>query len=67
MGRSAELTVENIGKMDRDHLIETLRYLRCGFDLDFTDEYLGSISLERLRHILLAASLHARRQPNGCI
>jgi hypothetical protein len=35
-----------------------LHRLRCRFQLDFTDDFLESVSLERLRHIALAASLH---------
>ncbi len=44
--------------MDREGLIETLRRMRCEFPMDFTDDYLASLSIERLKHIVLAASLH---------
>jgi len=44
--------------MSRADLIAALRGLRCTFKLDFTQEYLHSASLDRLRHIYLAASLH---------
>ena len=46
--------------MSRSQLIRTVRRLNCPFTLDFADEYLQSISLERLRHIVLAACLRAR-------
>lgn len=58
--------VSMISRMDRDELKNMLRSLRCKFKLDFTDEFLATVSIERLRHILLAAVLHANnvvRQP----
>ena len=45
--------------MDRAKLIRYVRRLKCDFELDFTDEFLRSVSLERLRHIALAAGIHA--------
>ena len=45
--------------MDRPELIESLRGMKCPFELDFSDEFLGSISIERLRHILMAATMHS--------
>lgn len=53
-----DMLVASITAMDRGQLITTLREMQCVFPLDFTDEFLGTISLERLRHITLAASLH---------
>jgi hypothetical protein len=47
--------------MGRSELIALLRAADCAFRLDFTDEYLDSLSVERLRHIALAAKLHTRR------
>jgi hypothetical protein len=44
--------------MDRSQLVQTLRDLKCPFEVDFSDEFLQSISIERLRHILMAATLH---------
>jgi hypothetical protein len=44
--------------MTRDDLVDTLRRMQCGFPIDFTDEYLASVSVERLRHIVLAAAIH---------
>ena len=46
--------------LDRKDLITILRGLQCAFEVDFTDEFLQSVSVERLRHIVLAASLHTR-------
>lgn len=48
--------------MGREELTRHLQRLHCEFDLDFTDEFLDSLSLERLRHIVLAAMLHQHSQ-----
>ena len=60
-GQQVEILVSEIQAMDRDGLIHLLRTMQCDFAVDFTDDFLSSISVERLRHIVLAASLHARR------
>jgi len=52
-----------IASMDRPDLVHTLETLECSFPLDFTEEFLDSVSVERLRHIVLAASLRAKRIP----
>jgi len=46
-----------LASVDRPGLVRILRSLPCRFEVDFTDEFLGSISLEQLRHIILAARL----------
>jgi len=48
-----------IAKMNRQQVIALLRSFECSFKLDFTDEFLEAISMERLRHIILGAALHA--------
>jgi hypothetical protein len=55
--------LKRAAEMDRLQLIGMLRSLHCGFELDFTDEFLETVSLERLRHIVVAAALHARTAP----
>ena len=60
-GQQVENMVNDIQAMDRVALIQLLRKLECDFAMDFTDEFLDSLSIERLRHIVLAASLHAHR------
>jgi len=47
--------------MGRSGLVGVLGRMQCGFPMDFTDEYLATVSLERLRHIVLAAALHEGR------
>ena len=51
-----------VPRMGRAELIRILGEMRCGFKLDFTDGFLKSVSLDRLRHIILAAALHDRNR-----
>ena len=53
-----KLTLE-VAAMGRRELVAMLRELQCSFELDFTDEYLQSVSLERLQHLVLVAALHS--------
>ncbi|MBT3201294.1 MAG: hypothetical protein HN350_15445 [Phycisphaerales bacterium] len=50
--------VSTIASMRRSQLVSLLRRMHCGFEIDFSDEYVNSMNLDRLRHIALAASLH---------
>jgi len=56
-----EQLIDEIVAMDRGELIAALRQSRCGFSMDFSEDFLNSLSLDRLKHIVLAASLHAHR------
>ena len=58
-GQDGQDLIDELQVMDRPALVACLRRLHCHFDLDFTDEFLDTISLERLRHIVLGASAHA--------
>ncbi len=53
-----EQLADKIGCMGRPDLIQTLRGLQCDFQIDFSDDFLETLSIERLKHIVLAASLH---------
>lgn len=56
--QKSEEVICRIATMTRTQLIEYLTTLNTKFTLDFTQDYLDSMSLERLRHVVLAASLH---------
>jgi len=60
-GKVTQKDRQRITTMNRAGLIRMLRRLDCDFELDFTDEFLADISLPRLRHIVLSASLHAHK------
>jgi hypothetical protein len=49
-----------IHRLDREGCINELRALGRP-RLDFTDDYLERMSLEQLRHVLMAACLQARK------
>jgi hypothetical protein len=52
-----------IAAMGPVELIALLQSMQCTFDLDFTEEYLASLPLDRLRHVVLAAVLHRQGAP----
>ena len=54
--------INKIAGMTRPQLVTLLRGLQCDFHLDFSDEYLASLSVDRLRHIAVAASLRSRTE-----
>ena len=51
---------KQLATMDRSELVGFIRNLKCTFKMDFTDNFLGTMSLGRLRHVAAAAALHAR-------
>jgi len=50
----------SIAALGRDELKRRIRNFKGRFKLDFTDDYLNNISVDRLRHILLAALINVR-------
>ncbi len=56
-----EWTATSVASLGRSELTRRIRNFRGRFKLDFTDEYLNKLSVEKLRHILLAALISARR------
>lgn len=50
----------SIAALNRDELKRRIRTFRGRFKLDFTDDYLNNLTVDRLRHILLAALINAR-------
>jgi hypothetical protein len=55
-----EQTATSIASLDRDELKRRIRNFRGRFKLDFTEDYLNNLSVDRLRHILLAALINAK-------
>ena len=53
-----ENNIVRIAVMDRQELSRKLLTMRCEFPIDFSREFLDSISIEHLRHIVLDASFH---------
>jgi len=51
----------SIAALGRNELKRRIRNFRGRFKLDFTEDYLNNLSVDRLRHILLAALINGRR------
>ncbi len=54
--------ITSITALGRNELTRRIRGFRGRFKLDFTEDYLDNISVDRLRHILLAALINATPQ-----
>jgi hypothetical protein len=55
-----EQTATSIASLDRSELKRRIRNFKGRFKLDFTEDYLDNLSVDRLRHILLAALINAQ-------
>jgi len=55
-----EQTATSIAALGRTELKRRIKNFRGRFKLDFTEEYLNNISVDRLRHILLAALINGK-------
>lgn len=60
LDQSLDKIATDIAALDRQHCIRELKNMPW-LRLDFTDEFLSNMSLDRLRHILMAAALQARK------
>jgi hypothetical protein len=55
-----EQAAVSIASLGRDELKRRIRNFEGRFKLDFTDNYLDNLDVDRLRHILLAALINAK-------
>jgi len=55
-----EQIAASLAVLGRDELKTRIRNFRGRFKLDFSEDYLDSLSPDRLRHILLAALINAK-------
>ncbi len=55
MEKNYEQLASTIAMLGRSEIEEKIRNFKGGFKFDFTEEYLNSLTVERLRHILFAA------------
>ena len=58
-----EELISLVASLDREALIQQFGIYRGNFPLDFTSDFLTSLSLDRLRHIFLAVCLQNQRIP----
>jgi len=59
--RYFEREATSIAALGRHELTRRIKNFRGRFKLDFTEDYLRRLSVDRLRHILLAAVMNAGR------
>ena len=59
--QSIEEVIQKLATMDHAGLIQAIVDLDCTFPVDFTLEYLRTLNEEKLRHLYLALTRHARR------
>jgi len=55
-----ERTVALLATLGRDELKSRLKDFQNAIKLDYTDDYLDQVSLDRLRHIVLAVAMTCR-------
>jgi hypothetical protein len=55
-----EQTATSIASLGRAELKRRIKNFHGRFKLDFTEDYLNRLSVDRLRHILLAALINAK-------
>ena len=55
-----EKTAVSIASLNKNQLKKKIRGFKGRFRLDFTEDYLNKLSVDRLRHILFAANINAR-------
>ena len=55
-----EQTSTSIASLGRDELKRRIKNFKGRFKLDFTEDYLNNLGVDRLRHILLAALINAK-------
>ena len=55
-----EQTATSIASLNRNQLKRRIKTFKGRFKLDFTEEYLNKLTVDRLRHVLLAASINAK-------
>ena len=52
-----------VAAMDRAALVRQIRHYRASFPLDFTQQFLDTTPIDRLRHIFLALCLQCQQMP----
>ena len=54
-----EIPIHKIAELSREELIVSLRNFPGTFKFDFTVNYLQTVNTDQLRHMLMAAYMHA--------
>jgi hypothetical protein len=59
-----ERLARTISSLSRDNIERKIRTFRGRFKLDFSEDYLHGLTVDRLRHILFAAMVSNRKKAN---
>ncbi|MEO6436820.1 MAG: hypothetical protein ABIP55_13810 [Tepidisphaeraceae bacterium] len=54
-----------VSGLDRATLVSHLRAYPAVFPVDFTNDYLSSLPIDKIRHIFVAMCLQSQRLPDG--
>ena len=54
-----ENSAAEVGRLDRDELVRRIQTFKGRFKLDFTDDYLNKLPVDRLRHLYFAALINS--------
>jgi hypothetical protein len=60
-----EELVAVVSSLDHSTLLDYFETYRANFPVDFTQDYLSRLSLDRLRHIFVAMCLQSQRLPDA--
>lgn len=52
-----------VAALDRPAIVSQLQAYRASFPIDFTEDFLSTVCLDRLRHIFVALCLQQQRLP----
>ena len=56
--------IQLVAALDREALLGQFHSYRANFPIDFTDDFLNQMPLDRLRHIFVALCLQTQRMPS---
>ena len=54
-----------VSALDRESLVRQFLSYRATFPVDFTEDFLNALDLDRLRHIFMALCLQSQRLPDA--
>lgn len=54
-----------IASMEKEQIIDYIKHFHGRFRMDFTEEFLNKLSIDRLRHILMAAIMTNTTTPSA--
>lgn len=63
---AADTWLSRIASMTREELVTQFRSYPAPFPIDFSDEFLASQSLDKLRHVFAGLVLHCNKPPVSC-